>query len=114
MLLDGLQMLSQRCDEWGWGQSFHFSPAIAGKSHREETRIHKECVTDLLHIKPKHKVLAEGCGVGRPMHAIATHLGANVVDITINIYQVARARSHNRKVGLDNLWEVICGNFAFC
>lgn len=97
--------------EWGWGQSFHFSPAIAGKSHREETRIHEECVVDLLHVKPLEKILDAGCGVGGPMRAIAKHSGANVVGITINDYQVARARSHNKKAGLDNLCEVICGNF---
>ncbi|MBA0637314.1 hypothetical protein Godav_025014 [Gossypium davidsonii] len=59
--------------EWGWGQSFHFSPSIPGKSHRDAT--------------PK------------------------VVGITINDYQVNRARMHNKKAGLDSLCEVVCGNF---
>ncbi|VFQ80639.1 unnamed protein product [Cuscuta campestris] len=37
--------------EWGWGQSFHFSPSIQGKSHRDATRIHEEMAVDLLGVK---------------------------------------------------------------
>ncbi|XP_047941495.1 24-methylenesterol C-methyltransferase 2-like [Salvia hispanica] len=97
--------------EWGWGQSFHFSPAIPGKSHREATRIHEEMAVDLLNVGPGKRILDAGCGVGGPMRAIAAHSGANVVGITINEYQVKRARAHNKKAGLDGLCEVVCGNF---
>ncbi|EPS66770.1 hypothetical protein M569_08004, partial [Genlisea aurea] len=97
--------------EWGWGQSFHFSPSIPGKSHREATRLHEERAVDLLNVKPGSKILDAGCGVGGPMRAIAAHSGANVVGITINEYQVNRAKSHNKKAGLDGLCEVVCGNF---
>ncbi|XP_077231427.1 24-methylenesterol C-methyltransferase 2-like [Tasmannia lanceolata] len=97
--------------EWGWGQSFHFSPSIPGKSHKDATRIHEEMAVDLLSVKPGDKILDVGCGVGGPMRAIAAHSKANVVGITINEYQVTRARSHNKKSGLDSLCEVICGNF---
>ncbi|PIN09489.1 SAM-dependent methyltransferase [Handroanthus impetiginosus] len=97
--------------EWGWGQSFHFSPSIPGKSHRDATRIHEEMAVDLLNIKPGARILDAGCGVGGPMRAIAAHSGANVVGITINEYQVNRARMHNKKAGLDKQCEVVCGNF---
>ncbi|KAL1554468.1 24-methylenesterol C-methyltransferase 2 [Salvia divinorum] len=97
--------------EWGWGQSFHFSPAIPGKSHREATRIHEEMAVDLLNVGPGKRILDAGCGVGGPMRAVAAHSGANVVGITINEYQVKRARAHNKKAGLDSLCEVVCGNF---
>ncbi|KAG6410929.1 hypothetical protein SASPL_129002 [Salvia splendens] len=97
--------------EWGWGQSFHFSPAIPGKSHREATRIHEEMAVDLLNVGPGKRILDAGCGVGGPMRAIAAHSGANVVGITINEYQVKRTRAHNKKAGLDGLCEVVCGNF---
>ncbi|KAL8543375.1 hypothetical protein ACS0TY_004059 [Phlomoides rotata] len=97
--------------EWGWGQSFHFSPSIPGKSHREATRLHEEMAVDLLNVKAGAKILDAGCGVGGPMRAIAAHSGANVVGITINEYQVKRARMHNKKAGLDKLCEVVCGNF---
>ncbi|KAJ9178772.1 hypothetical protein P3X46_010629 [Hevea brasiliensis] len=97
--------------EWGWGQSFHFSPSVPGKSHRDATRLHEELAVDQLNVKPGDRVLDAGCEVGGPMRAIAAHSGASVVGITINEYQVDRARSHNKKAGLDKLCEVVCGNF---
>ncbi|KAK6939292.1 Sterol methyltransferase C-terminal [Dillenia turbinata] len=97
--------------EWGWGQSFHFSPSIPGKSHRDATRLHEEMAVDLIDVKPGDKILDVGCGVGGPMRAIAAHSRARVVGITINEYQVNRARLHNKKAGLDSLCEVVCGNF---
>ncbi|CAA6656032.1 unnamed protein product [Spirodela intermedia] len=97
--------------EWGWGQSFHFSPSLAGRSHLEATRIHEERASDLIGARPGHRILDVGCGVGGPMRAIAAHSRSNVVGITINEYQVSRARAHNRKAGLDSLCEVVCGNF---
>ncbi|KAJ1375174.1 SAM-dependent methyltransferase SMT-type [Sesbania bispinosa] len=97
--------------EWGWGQSFHFSPSIPGKSHRDATRLHEEMAVDLIEVKPGDKILDVGCGVGGPMRAIAAHSRANVVGITINEYQVNRAKLHNKKAGLDSLCDVVCGNF---
>ncbi|GLT34390.1 hypothetical protein SLA2020_089080 [Shorea laevis] len=97
--------------EWGWGQSFHFSPSIPGKSHRDATRLHEEMAVDLIDVKSGDRILDVGCGVGGPMRAIASHSRANVVGITINEYQVNRARLHNKKAGLDSLCEVVCGNF---
>ncbi|XP_031377009.1 24-methylenesterol C-methyltransferase 2-like [Punica granatum] len=97
--------------EWGWGQSFHFSPSVPGKSHRDATRLHEEMAADLILAKPGHRVLDVGCGVGGPMRAIASHSGAKIVGITINEYQVNRAEAHNKKAGLDGQCEVVCGNF---
>jgi 24-methylenesterol C-methyltransferase len=97
--------------EWGWGQSFHFSPSIPGKSHSEATRLHEEMAVDLINVKPGDRILDVGCGVGGPMRAIAAHSRAKVVGITINDYQVNRARTHNKKAGLDSLCEVVQGNF---
>jgi 24-methylenesterol C-methyltransferase len=110
-LVDTFYNLVTDIYEWGWGQSFHFSPAIPGKSHKDETRIHEERVVDLLGAKPGQRVLDVGCGVGGPMRAIAAYSQSHVTGITINDYQVARARSHNKKAGLDKLCEVVCGNF---
>ncbi|RWR90676.1 24-methylenesterol C-methyltransferase 2 [Cinnamomum micranthum f. kanehirae] len=97
--------------EWGWGQSFHFAPSVPGKSHKDATRIHEEMAVDLLKVGPGHRILDVGCGVGGPMRAIAARSRSNVVGITINQYQVDRARAHNRKSGVDSLCEVVCGNF---
>ncbi|KAG5246539.1 sterol-C-methyltransferase family protein [Salix suchowensis] len=83
--------------EWGWGQSFHFSPSIPGKSHLEATRLHEQMAVDLINVKP---------GIESWMLDAAL-----VVGITINDYQVNRARMHNKKAGLDSLCEVVQGNF---
>ncbi|XAR61602.1 24-methylenesterol C-methyltransferase [Bertholletia excelsa] len=66
---------------------------------------------DLIRARPGQRILDAGCGVGGPMRAIAAHSRANIVGITINEYQVNRARLHNKKAGLDSLCEVVCGNF---
>nr|XP_043610143.1 24-methylenesterol C-methyltransferase 3-like [Erigeron canadensis] len=97
--------------EWGWGQSFHFSPAIPGKSNLESTKIHEQMAVDLIEVKPGQKIIDVGCGVGGPMRAIAAHSKCKVVGITINDYQVKRTKAHNKKAGLDHLCEVVCGNF---
>ena len=46
------------------------------------------------------QALDVGCGVGGPMRTIASTSGANVTGLTINDYQVSRAKYHNEKVGL--------------
>ncbi|CAI5983129.1 unnamed protein product [Closterium sp. NIES-65] len=97
--------------EWGWGQSFHFSPALPGKSDREATIAHEEYIATILKLKPGMKVLDAGCGVGGPMRAIAAKSGANVTGVTINEYQVERAQQHNARRGLDKLCTVVQGNF---
>lgn len=110
-LVDTFYNLVTDIYEWGWGQSFHFSPSLPGKSHNEATKAHEQMVVDLLNVGPGSKILDAGCGVGGPMRAIAAHSGANVVGITINEYQVNRAKVYNKKAGLDGLCDVVCGNF---
>ncbi|KAK7858774.1 24-methylenesterol c-methyltransferase 2 [Quercus suber] len=73
--------------EWGWGQSFLFSPSIVGKSNHEATRIHEEMTVDLIDVKPKDQVLDVECRVGGRMLAIAAHLRTKVMGIPINDYQ---------------------------
>ncbi|KAI3991212.1 hypothetical protein MKX01_022433 [Papaver californicum] len=97
--------------EWCWGQSFHFSPSIPGKSHKDATRLHKGIVVDLINVNSGDKILDVGCGIGVPMRVIVSHSKANVVGITINKYQVRRAKIHNQKDGLDSLCEAVCDNF---
>lgn len=45
------------------------------------------------------RALDVGCGVGGPMRTIAATSGAKVTGLTINDYQVSRAKYHNEKVG---------------
>ena len=68
-------------------------------------------VIDLIDVKLEDRILDVGCRVNGPMQAIVAHSCAKVVGIIINDYQVNRAHIHNKKVGLDLLCEVVCGNF---
>ena len=68
-------------------------------------------VIDLIDVKLGDRILDVGCRVNGPMQAIVAHSCAKVVGIIINDYQVNRAHIHNKKVGLDLLCEVVCGNF---
>ncbi|CAN1315227.1 24-methylenesterol C-methyltransferase 2 [Linum perenne] len=74
--------------EWGWGQSFHFSPPVPGKSDSEASKLHEIMIVDLIKAKQGDRILDVGCGIGGPMRTIAATSGANVVGITINDYQV--------------------------
>lgn len=57
------------------------------------------------------RALDLGCGVGGPMRTIAAATGAHVTGITINEYQVKRARAHNTRAGLGAQCSVVQGNF---
>jgi ubiquinone/menaquinone biosynthesis C-methylase UbiE len=57
------------------------------------------------------KAIDCGCGVGGPMRTIAKASGAHVTGITINEYQVKRARAHNQNAGLATQCTVVQGNF---
>ena len=85
--------------EWGWGQSFHFSPLLPGKNAAASEAAHEGRLAALLRLQPGMKCLDVGCGVGGPMRTIASTSGAKVTGITINDYQVQRASYHNDKVG---------------
>ena len=84
--------------EWGWGQSFHFSPLLPGKTPAASEAAHEGRLAALLRLQPGMKCLDVGCGVGGPMRTIASTSGAKVTGITINDYQVQRASYHNDKV----------------
>eukprot|EP00898_Chlorokybus_atmophyticus_P001508 jgi/Chlat1/2358/Chrsp17S02626 len=98
--------------EWGWGQSFHFACPKAGQSYHAALAEHEEFLADMLKAKGSGKKLLDvGCGVGGPMRTIAAHTQAHVTGITINDYQVSRARLHNNAANLDHLTTVVEGNF---
>ena len=84
--------------EWGWGQSFHFSPLLPGKTPAASEAAHESRLAAVLRLQPGQKCLDVGCGVGGPMRTIASTSGAKVTGITINDYQVQRATYHNEKV----------------
>ena len=89
--------------EWGWGQSFHFSPLLPGKTPAASEAAHESRLAALLRLKPGLRCLDVGCGVGGPMRTIASTSGARITGITINDYQVGRAGYHNQKVRIYEL-----------
>ncbi|GLC44114.1 hypothetical protein PLESTF_000693200 [Pleodorina starrii] len=97
--------------EWGWGQSFHFSPKLPNKDLRASEAAHEARIAALLRLKPGMKALDCGCGVGGPMRTVASVSGAHVSGITINQYQVDRATAHNLKQGVAPLTDVVRGDF---
>ncbi|EFJ51011.1 hypothetical protein VOLCADRAFT_103647 [Volvox carteri f. nagariensis] len=97
--------------EWGWGQSFHFSPKLPNKDLRASEAAHEARIAALLRLKPGMKALDCGCGVGGPMRTVASVSGAHVTGITINQYQVDRAKHHNAKQGVAPLTNVVRGDF---
>lgn len=110
-LVDVFYSLVTDIYEWGWGQSFHFSPKLPGKNWAQSEAAHEARVAVALNLGPGKKALDVGCGVGGPMRTIASVSGAHVTGITINEYQVGRARAHNAKLGLAALTDVVRGNF---
>jgi sterol 24-C-methyltransferase len=57
------------------------------------------------------RVLDVGCGVGGPAREIARFSGANIVGISINDAQVAKARRYTAKAGLSSQVEFVQGDF---
>lgn len=96
--------------EWGWGQSFHFSPSLKGKGVAPAEVAHETRVADILGLKPGLKALDVGCGVGGPLRTIAAHSGAHVTGVTINEYQVQRCAMMCEKLGIENV-DIQQGNF---
>ncbi|KAK9827679.1 hypothetical protein WJX81_007793 [Elliptochloris bilobata] len=97
--------------EWGWGQSFHFSPRLPGKDWAASEAAHEARLAALLGLGPGLKCLDVGCGVGGPMRTIASTSGAEVTGVTINAYQVQRGEYHNKALGLTQLCKPVQGNF---
>ncbi|GMH45025.1 hypothetical protein BSKO_12982 [Bryopsis sp. KO-2023] len=96
--------------EWGWGQSFHFSPPLPGKGWYAAEVAHETRIAGLLGLKPGMKCLDAGCGVGGPMRTISCASGAEVTGVTINQYQVDRANYHNNRMGIE-LCKLVKSNF---
>lgn len=97
--------------EYGWGQSFHFAPRFKGETFRESLWRHEMYLALRLGLKPGMRSLDMGCGVGGPLRTIARFSGSHVTGITINEYQVGRARMHNKTENLEKLTEIVQGNF---
>lgn len=95
--------------EYGWGSSFHFAPRQRGESFKASMLRHQQFISDKLHLKPGMRILDVGCGVGGPMTAMARYSGANFVGLTINAYQIERAKFNTRDV--QSLCRFINGDY---
>jgi 24-methylenesterol C-methyltransferase len=98
-LVDVFYSLVTDIYEWGWGQSFHFSPRLPGKSWAASEAAHEARVAATLGLRPGMRCLDVGCGVGGPMRTIAAVSGAHITGITINQYQVGAAGGWGVKAG---------------
>ena len=87
--------------EYGWSQSFHFAHYMDNESFEESLDRHERALASKVDIKPEHNVIDIGCGVGGPARNIHRATKANVTGVTINEYQVLRAREHTQAMGFQ-------------
>merc|ERR1719262_597737 len=78
--------------EYGWGSSFHFASRFKGETLAESITRHEYFLSSKLGLTPHHKVADLGMGVGGPLRSIAKFSGAHITGVTINDYQVRRAK----------------------
>mmetsp|Transcript_22537 Transcript_22537/g.29443 ORF Transcript_22537/g.29443 Transcript_22537/m.29443 type:complete len:370 (+) Transcript_22537:38-1147(+) len=78
--------------EYGWGDSFHFGYRQTHEGHGFSIQNSQNFLSQKLHVSDMDRVLDIGCGIGGPMRGVVRKTGANITGITINEYQVGRAR----------------------
>ncbi|MBA0736352.1 hypothetical protein Gogos_009914 [Gossypium gossypioides] len=79
--------------EFGWGESFHFAPRWKGESLKESIKRHEHFLALQLGLKPGHKVLDVGCGIGGPLREISRFSSTSVTGINNNEYQITRGKA---------------------
>lgn len=97
--------------ERGWGQSFHFAPRYEGESFAASLARHEHFLALELGLRPGHKVLDVGCGVGGPMRAIARFSGASIDGLNNNDYQLSKLARYNDAAKLGATCRGIKGDF---
>ncbi|KAL2939906.1 Cycloartenol-C-24-methyltransferase [Bienertia sinuspersici] len=78
--------------EFGWGESFHFAHRWNGESLRESIKRHEHFLALQLGLKPGHKVLDVGCGIGGPLREISRFSSTSVTGLNNNEYQITRGK----------------------
>ncbi|CAH9098961.1 unnamed protein product [Cuscuta epithymum] len=97
--------------EYGWGESFHFAPRWNGETLQESIKRHEHFLALQLNLKPGHKVLDVGCGVGGPLREISRFSLTKITGLNNNEYQISRGKELNRKVGLDKTCDFVKADF---
>ncbi|KAF4734143.1 Delta(24)-sterol C-methyltransferase, partial [Perkinsus olseni] len=82
--------------EYGWGQSFHFAPRRRSETREASIARLEHLIALKLGLKDGMKVGDLGMGVGGPLRSVVGFCGATVTGVTINQYQVERAKRHTR------------------
>lgn len=82
--------------EYGWGDSFHFGFRQKWEGHYQAIANSQEFVANKLQVGDMDRVLDMGCGIGGPLRGVVRRTGANITGLTINAFQVARARQITR------------------
>lgn len=72
---------------------------------------HEHYLAHTMGLKRGMRVLDVGCGVGGPAREIARFAGVHITGITINEFQVQRARKLTQKAGLEGQCEFVRGDF---
>ncbi|EER08637.1 Cycloartenol-C-24-methyltransferase, putative [Perkinsus marinus ATCC 50983] len=80
--------------EYGWGQSFHFAPRRKLETREASIARLEHLIALKLGLKDGSKVGDLGMGVGGPLRSVVGFCGASVTGVTINQYQVERAKRH--------------------
>lgn len=81
---------------YGWGNSFHFATRFAGESLEDSIVRHEHFLSGKLGLKPGEKVADLGMGVGGPLRSIQRFSNADITGVTINDYQVRRAKKFTK------------------
>ena len=98
--------------EYGWGDQFHFAHLKAGEDHESSLARHEHDLARKMGIKATDKVLDTGSGVGGPARSIHAATGARITGITINEFQIERARYHTKKAGMTEKVDFVQGDFT--
>jgi sterol 24-C-methyltransferase len=98
--------------EWAWGSSFHFAPRKEYETFKGAILRHEMRLADRLRIKEGQQVLDVGCGIGGPLTNIAKVTGASLTGLNNNAYQVSRANSIAKELGLEKQARFVKGDFC--
>ncbi|KAK4743857.1 hypothetical protein SAY87_010169 [Trapa incisa] len=97
--------------EFGWGESFHFAPRWKGESLKESITRHEHFLALQLELKPGHKVLDVGCGIGGPLREISRFSSTSITGLNNNEYQITRAKELNRIAEVDKTCSFVKADF---
>ncbi|KAK8614796.1 hypothetical protein V6N13_068587 [Hibiscus sabdariffa] len=82
-----------------------------GESLRESIKRHEHFLASQLGLKPGHKVLDVGCGIGGPLREIARFSCTSVTGLNNNEYQITRGKELNRVAGVDKTCDFVKADF---